>query len=171
METSRKSTLQSTLGSTRESTPIPESTPEGTLGSTFGGLPVLGSLAGRQTLKTCPLTQTHYKYTSLRDIFVNSNQLSCPLNLREAWGKEELFNRSRVKIEHSATLWWLKCQHFISASFWGSGAPISAPGRGRGGGRKSLRQEARASGFKGAVGAESVRGGGGGILLPSVRVL
>ena len=42
--------LESTLGRTPESTPISESTPESTLESTFGGFPVLGSLAGRQTL-------------------------------------------------------------------------------------------------------------------------
>ena len=52
MENNRTSTLESTLGSTRGSTPISESTPESTLGSTFGGFPVLASLAGRQTLKT-----------------------------------------------------------------------------------------------------------------------
>ena len=51
MEKNRKSTLESTLGSTLESTPISETTPKSPLDSTFEGFPVLGSLGGEgQTL-------------------------------------------------------------------------------------------------------------------------
>ena len=50
VEENRKSTLERTLGSILERTPISESTSRSTLGSTFGGFSGLGCLGGRQTL-------------------------------------------------------------------------------------------------------------------------
>ena len=49
METS-KSAPESALGSALRNGGAVRSAPESTLGSTCGGFPVLGSLAGRQTL-------------------------------------------------------------------------------------------------------------------------
>ena len=107
VENNRKSTLESTLGSTRESTPISESTPERTLGSTFRGFSVLGSLAGRQTLT---LEALHCFFCFFSSVYV---QFSKTRPLKSGESCEKSSGENRVKSCHVCG-----CHGFFGPDLW-----------------------------------------------------